>query len=145
MAIHAVVGGIELALEEPGVVAVEEGAAVYGLEIFRPGEEGTRLTGPVFVWVGDGFFVEGLVFFEAWCGRVELGFAVLGVGMEGRKVERTTEMRFARMLYKSYAISILLRPRTRIFLMGGKARNQSQENLLSNIFFGGSTAKVVSQ
>lgn len=73
MAIYTVIGSVELAFEEPGVVAVEEGAAVYGLEILGPGEEVARLTPPVFVWVGNGFFVEGLVFFEAWCGWEELG------------------------------------------------------------------------
>jgi len=84
MAIDAVIGGVELAFEEPGVVAVEEGAAVYGLEIFGPGEEGTRFARPVFVGVGDGFFVEGLVFFEACYGGEGLGFASFGRGMEAK-------------------------------------------------------------
>jgi hypothetical protein len=128
MTIHAVIGGVELAFEEPSVVAVEEGAAVYGLKIFGPGEEGTRLTRPVFVWVGDGFFVEGLVFFEACCGREGSGFAAFGGEWRGKEVGRTTDMRFAWMLCKVMQLVFNSSSRTQISFVG-KAENRSQGTL----------------
>ena len=72
MAINAIEGSVELAFEEPGVVTVGEGAAVDGLEVFRPGEERTGFARPVLIGFGDGFFVEFLVFVET-CGNLVRG------------------------------------------------------------------------
>lgn len=66
MAVDAVVGGVELALEEPGVVAVAQGAAVDGLEVARPGQELAGLLAPELVGLGDGLLVQGLVLLETW-------------------------------------------------------------------------------
>jgi hypothetical protein len=68
VAVDAVVGGIELALEEPGIVAVSEAAGVDGLEVAGPGEEIPGLPGPELFGLGDGFFVESLVLLDA-CGE----------------------------------------------------------------------------
>ena len=64
MAIDAVIGGIETAFQEPGVVAVLEGARVHGLEVFLPGQQVAGEFTPEFVGVVDAFFVEGFVFVE---------------------------------------------------------------------------------
>lgn len=72
MAVDAVVGGVELALEEPGIVAVGEAAGVDGLEVAGPGEEIPGLPGPELFGLGYGLFVEGLVFLDAWRRRMGL-------------------------------------------------------------------------
>ena len=66
VAIDAVVRGVELALEEPGVVTVGQRARVGGLEVARPREQLASVAGPELFGLGDGFFVESLVFLEAW-------------------------------------------------------------------------------
>lgn len=65
VAVDAVVGGVELALEEPGVVAAGEGAGVDGLEVAGPGEELAGVAAPELLGLGDGFLVEGLVLLKA--------------------------------------------------------------------------------
>lgn len=67
MAVDEVVGGVELALEEPGIVAILERAAVDGLEVSRPGEQLAGALAPEGVGLCDGFLVELLVLLEA-CG-----------------------------------------------------------------------------
>lgn len=62
--IDAVVGSIELTLDEPLVVAGEERAAVDGLEVAGPCEELTSLSTPEGGGICDGLFVELLVLFS---------------------------------------------------------------------------------
>ena len=64
MAVDTVVGCVEFAFEEPCIVAIGEGTAVYGLEVFGPCEEIASESAPESVGLGYGFFVEGFVFFE---------------------------------------------------------------------------------
>jgi hypothetical protein len=66
VAVDAVVRGVQLALEEPGVVAILEGTGVDGLEVAVPGEQLAGVAGPELLGLGDGLFVEGLVFLDAW-------------------------------------------------------------------------------
>jgi hypothetical protein len=65
MAIHAIVGGIELTLQEPRIVSASQGPGVDGLEVPGPGQELSRALCPELVWLGDGFLVELVVFIKA--------------------------------------------------------------------------------
>jgi hypothetical protein len=65
MAVDAVVRGIKLALEEPGIVAIQEGASVNSLEVAIPREQLAGVPRPEFLGLGDGFLVEGLVLLKA--------------------------------------------------------------------------------
>lgn len=64
MAIDAVVGGIELALNKPSVVALGKGAGVNGLEILAPSQELPRQPPPELLWLCDGLLVKLLVFLD---------------------------------------------------------------------------------
>jgi hypothetical protein len=65
MAIHAVVGGVQLALEEPSAVAVLQRAALDRLEIALPGEQLAGLAAPELFRLFDGLLVERLVLLDA--------------------------------------------------------------------------------
>lgn len=69
MSIDTVVRSIEFALEEPGIVTVLKGTRVDSLEVLGPCEEFATESTPKLVWLGNGFFVEGLVFFEILRGK----------------------------------------------------------------------------
>jgi hypothetical protein len=57
VAIDAVVGGVEAALDKPGVVAVSEAAAVDGLEVAVPSEKLAGEAAPESIGVSDGLCV----------------------------------------------------------------------------------------
>jgi hypothetical protein len=71
VAVDAVEGRVELALEEPGIVAVGETAAVDGLEVLGPGEQLAREIAPELVRLCDGFLVQLLVVLKT-CSRGSL-------------------------------------------------------------------------
>ena len=64
MAVDTVEGGIETALDEPGIVAVLERAKVGGLEVLVPSEELPSSAGPEGIGAADRLFIELLVFIE---------------------------------------------------------------------------------
>ena len=66
VSVDAVVRGVELALYEPGVVAVGEGTAVGGLEILAPRKELAGALSPEHIGLGDGLLVQLLVLLEVW-------------------------------------------------------------------------------
>ena len=100
MAIDAVVGGIELSLQEPRIVSVLEGTAVDGLEISLPGEEFASLLGPEFLRLGDRFVVELFVFVQA---------CIVSLASRSEREEAlTTQMRFARMFCSSVNSSLIV-------------------------------------
>jgi len=71
VAVDAVVRGVELALEEPSVVAVLEAAGLDGLEVAVPCDELAGTLGPELVWLLDRLLVELLVFVKT----AEMGLA----------------------------------------------------------------------
>ena len=63
--VDAVVRGVELAFQEPGVIAFGERAAVHSLEILGPAQQLAGLPPPELIRLGDGLLVELLVLLEA--------------------------------------------------------------------------------
>jgi hypothetical protein len=65
VAIHTVVGGVQLALEKPGVVAVLKATAVDGLEVLGPCEEFSGLGAPERLRLSNRLLIELLVLLQA--------------------------------------------------------------------------------
>ena len=68
VAVDAVERGVELAFEEPGIVAAVEGTAVDCLKGLAPGEQLVGEAPPELGGLCDGLLVELLVLVEAWWG-----------------------------------------------------------------------------
>ena len=68
VAVDAVERGVELAFEEPGIVAAVEGTAVDCLKGLAPGQQLVGESPPELVGLCDGLLVELLVLVEAWWG-----------------------------------------------------------------------------
>jgi hypothetical protein len=78
MAVDAVVAGIELALYEPGIVAVLKAAGVDRLKVALPREQLARQAAPELLGLGNGLLVELLVLVEI--GNVRFPGRVLAGG-----------------------------------------------------------------
>lgn len=66
MSVDTVVGGVELALVEPGDIGVLEGTVSDVCELAIPGQELLGALAPELVGLLDGLLVEALVFVEVW-------------------------------------------------------------------------------
>lgn len=98
--VHAVVAGVELALNEPGAVAVDEGSGADGFEVAGPGQQLAGLTGPELLGLGDGLLVECLVLVEVsevglarvFCRLLLEPFFCVSAGARGEDILGNTEL-----------------------------------------------------
>jgi hypothetical protein len=64
VAVNAVIGGIQLSLHKPCVVAMSKATGVHGMEIPLPCQELTSHFAPEFIGLRDRLLIELLIFLE---------------------------------------------------------------------------------